>query len=292
MTIDSDSRSDHVKAVYLNKPECVINWPDWLLSPEDIEAYGAMKGLAVVEIAGRDSIAAAVKAVEEHGFTDLLPTYAYTATEYGPWTSVEHAVARLTGRLPDVRVHNLVILGSPGYWSALNGRYVQELVSTFGFYTPCIGCHLYLHSVRIPLSIALDRAPIISGERERHDGAVKLNQIAEALDEYLDLSDRFEVPLLLPLRHIDEGRQISDILGFEWQQGKEQLGCALSGNYRRLNGSLNVASGQISDFFHRFAKPLAIEIITQYLREQVPGHREIAEKVLEQNRAGVTHDRE
>jgi len=42
----------------------------------------------------------------------------------------------------------------------------------------------YFRSVRIPLAVALGRIPIISGERERHDGMIKINQIGEVLTLY------------------------------------------------------------------------------------------------------------
>ena len=53
-------------ALYLEKPECVIHFPEWLLPTEKRDAYHSMSKLAMVEIAGRDSVAAAVKSVEEH----------------------------------------------------------------------------------------------------------------------------------------------------------------------------------------------------------------------------------
>ncbi|MCF8037391.1 MAG: hypothetical protein K9K62_11005, partial [Desulfobacteraceae bacterium] len=49
-----------------------------------------------------------------------------------------------------------------------------------GHYTPCTGCHLYLHAVRIPLARMLGNVPIIGGERESHSGKVKVNQCAPA----------------------------------------------------------------------------------------------------------------
>jgi hypothetical protein len=49
-----------LKELYLNKPECVITLPEWLLPSEKIKEYRAMSRLAIVEIAGRDSVAAAV----------------------------------------------------------------------------------------------------------------------------------------------------------------------------------------------------------------------------------------
>jgi hypothetical protein len=279
-----EAMSDHdpgLKEWYLNKPECVINFPEWLLSSEKIEKYKAMPRLAIVEIAGRDSIAAAVRSVREEGLTDLLPTYVYTSTEHGPWASVEDAVERLTRRLPGVRIHDLVVLGSPGFWQALNGRFIAELISRFGFYTPCIGCHLYLHSVRIPIAVFLGKVPIISGERELHEKAIKVNQISEALDVYQKIARDFGVPLLLPLRHMEEGHRIEDILGFKWQAGKEQLGCVLSGNYLSADGSASVGASQVQKYLEEFAGPCARRIVEAYIAGRMPNHLEIAAQILQ-----------
>ena len=54
-----------LKEQFLNKPDCVVNFPEWLLPSQEIEKYRAMSGLAVVEIAGCDSIAAAIKSVKK-----------------------------------------------------------------------------------------------------------------------------------------------------------------------------------------------------------------------------------
>ncbi|MGA9178448.1 MAG: hypothetical protein WBZ05_14490, partial [Desulfobacterales bacterium] len=152
-----------LQELFLNKSDLVIDFPKWLLSDPSIENYRSISKLAMVEIAGRDSIAAAVKSIQQYGFTDLLPTYVYTGTEYGPWDIVNQALLRLRNRLPHVRIHPLIVLGSPEFWKALNGIFISELFSIYGFYTPCIGCHLYLHSVRIPLALLLSNIPIISG---------------------------------------------------------------------------------------------------------------------------------
>jgi hypothetical protein len=269
-----------LKQIFMDKPECVIDLPAWLLPSRKIDEYRAMTGLAIVEIAGRDSVAAAVKGVEEKGFTDLLPTYVYTGTEHGPWKSVETAVARLAERLPGVQVHDLIILGSPQFWQALNGRFVRELMARYKFYTPCVGCHLYLHSVRIPLSITLGKIPIVAGEREQHDGKIKLNQIAEALDVYENIVRNFGVPLVLPLRDIGEGDRIADILGFPWEAGKEQLGCVLSGNYRMLDESVPNAAPQVKRCLEDFVGPCIQKIIDSYVTGYVPDHLEIAASVL------------
>ncbi|MFO7598914.1 MAG: hypothetical protein R6X27_03785 [Candidatus Desulfacyla sp.] len=265
---------------FRDKCECVIDIPPWMLSPERADVYRSTSGLAMVEIAGRDSVAAAVKAVGEEGFTQLLPTYAYTGTEHGAWSSVEDAVKRLAERLPPVRVHPLLVMGSPRFWQALNGRFMSELIARYGFLSPCIGCHLYLHSVRIPLAVTLGKISIISGERERHNGTVKINQIGEALTLYEALAGEFGVRLLFPLRHISDGDQIGEILGFEWQEGKEQLGCVLSGNYRGVDGSVNLTEEQVVRYLETFACPVTREIVAAYLGGEVPDHLKIAARVL------------
>jgi len=269
-----------LKEVYLNKPESVVSLPKWLLPSRKVEEYWAMSLLAIVEIAGRDSVAAAVKAVEDEGFTDLLPTYVYTGTEYGAWSSVGEAVKRLSKRLPEIRVHQPLVFGSPLFWQALNGRFINELIVRHGFFTPCIGCHLYLHSVRIPLALALGKAPIISGERENHDESIKINQISEALTVYQEIAKGFGIRLLFPLRHISEGNRIKEILGFKWDQGKDQLGCILSGNYRRLDGSISITGKQVLKYLEEFACPLTREIIETYVAGQIPDHKEIAADVI------------
>ena len=268
-----------LNALYLNKPECVIDIPGSVLSPEKIAQYKAVSRLAIVEISGRDSVAAAIKGVEE-GFTDLLPTYAYTGTEYGRWASVQQAVERLSKRLPDIRVHDLLVVGSPGFWQALNGRFTTELISRYGVYVPCVGCHLYLHSVRVPLALMLGGVPIISGERERHNGNIKVNQISEVLDLYQGLTLEFGVKLFMPLRHIAEGERVTEILGFEWPEGKAQLECVLSGNYRKADGSVNAPVPQIERYMRDFALPCTSKIIEAYSAGQVPDHVDIAARIL------------
>lgn len=271
-----------IRKIFLNKPEFIINFPDWMFSKDQINILRNTEGLAIVEMAGRDSVAAAIKGVEEGGFTDLLPTYVYTGTEHGSWESASRAVDHLKVRLNGkTNIHQLLVLGSPLFWQALNGRYISELIKRFGFYTPCIGCHLYLHSSRIPLSVLLGNKPVITGERENHDGSVKINQIPEALDSYESLSNRFEVPLHMPIKTINDGRKIEEIIGIDWKQDKDQLHCVLSGNYRNIDGKNIIKKSDTLDFLNSFALPCAEKIIESYLHGIVPDHIEIARGIMD-----------
>ena len=69
-----------LKELYLNKPECVITLPEWLLPSEKIKEYRAMSRLAIVEIAGRDSVAAAIEAVKT--VSDLFMPVSGEITEF------------------------------------------------------------------------------------------------------------------------------------------------------------------------------------------------------------------
>ncbi len=72
MTASDMPLQNSLAALFLNKPEMVVRLPEWLLSPDKKEKYRSMKGLAIVELAGRDSVAAAVKSVGKEGFSFKL----------------------------------------------------------------------------------------------------------------------------------------------------------------------------------------------------------------------------
>jgi hypothetical protein len=270
-----------ILALLSQKPELVISFPDWLLPSAVIKVLKKAEDLALAEIAGRDSVAAVLAAVEEHSIKGVLPTIAYTGTEFGDW---EGAVAtsrfvaeRLRGR--GITVFDPVFLGSPRFWWLLCGRYISTLFRRFGFYTPCLGCHLYLHALRIPLARLTGAPYIISGERERHDGRVKVNQVTSALDAYAVFVRRYGVELLLPLRSTYSGEEIKRIVGQEWKEGRGQLECVLSKNYQDTEGFVTYDEAAIRRFFEEFAFPLAERVVRAYLEGESPDFETLAKTI-------------
>lgn len=278
----TDIRKNQLATVFRDKPEMVNRLPEWMLPGPQIESYRRMEDLAIVEIAGRDSVAAAVRAVAESAYGNLLPVYAYTGSEHGSWESVEEAVNRMTRRLPESRIHPLLVVGSPGFWRALNGRFVTELIDVFGHYTPCTGCHLYLHAIRLPLSHTLGNVPIIAGERKSHGGSIKINQISEALDFYMRFSSSFGIRLDLPLAEVTDDSTIEEILNIPWKRDKDQLGCVLSGNYKSVSGDCCINATDVICFFNRFAEPVTNAVIHEYIENRLPDHDGIAARVMDQ----------
>jgi hypothetical protein len=271
---------DEIKRLFFEKGESVINLQDTQLPPPQIAELSTLPRPAVIEVAGRDSVAAALRAVELYEFTDLIPVYAFTGTESGPWSLVENAVKKLTSVLTKARIHDLLVMGSTEFWRALNGRFIDELNHRYGFYTPCIGCHMYLHSLRIPLAVSLGNIPIVSGERELHNGTIKINQTAQALTTYSEVAESFGINLLFPIRHVHDGKEIDEILGFDWQESKEQPGCVLSGNYRRPDGGVTIVESRVRKYLKEFLSPLTKKIIGSYVKGIVPDHIKLASEII------------
>jgi hypothetical protein len=255
--------------ILVNKPEMVKDFPEWMLNQATIKKIRSMKDVAIAEIAGRDSIAATIRACELRPIKAIIPTIAYTGTEFGNWIVTFEKVHVLRDKLikKDIKIFDTILLGSPVFWWKLCGRYSSHFQKAYGFYSPCTGCHLYFHSIRVPLAKKLNIDLVIAGEREFHNGKIKVNQIKTALDAYMDFLRKYDIELFLPLRHVNSGSVISSIIGQQWEEGKQQLECVLSKNYQEIDGSVSLNEEAIKKFFYEFALERSEEFIREHLEE-------------------------
>lgn len=223
--------------------------------------------VAIVEIAGRDSVAAAVAAVRERSFEVLLPTVAFTGTETGDRQAPMRAVETLRSLVADrAEVREPVLLSDPALWSAMNARPAAELQRRFGVYSPCMACHLYFHLLRVPLAWELG-APVVSGERDTHDGRIKLSQTPEAIDAATRVLDSAGVELLEPVRHMS-GAEVAALVGGSWEQGGGQLGCLLSGNYVCFDGSVPYDAAGYARYVAEYLEPLGRAVVDAWRAQQ------------------------
>lgn len=265
------------REILLERAELVTAFPAWMLPAETVERLRAAANAAVVEIAGRDSLAAALRAAAEGDYDLFLPAVAYAGTEFGDWRQPFEKVEYLRERLSaGVEVLAPVVMGAPELWRLLCGRYVLAQYRRFGFYTPCIGCHVYLHALRVPLAKMTGCRVVAAGERENHDGLVKLNQIPTTLDAYVELLARFGVELSLPLRHVSSGAEIEEIVGAEGRESEGQLECVLSQNYRDADGAVPYDEDAVHRFLGEFALPLAERALNAYLAGERPDYEALA----------------
>ncbi|MDO8886447.1 hypothetical protein [Candidatus Oleimmundimicrobium sp.] len=245
--------------------------------------------LAIGEIAGRDSIAAIIKAFEEEDIDAVLSTVVHTGTEYGDYKILEDNVKYLRKRLSDLGllsghanpVLNSITLGEPALWHALNGRFLSVLFKRFGFCPSCLGCHLYMHLIRAPLAWRIGADKIISGERKSHAGNVKINQLPVALDAYKEVLNYAGVELLFPLREVVSNDEIESLIGSDWEQGKRQLKCTLSGNYRTLDDEVEYDEDALKKYFDEFAAPASKEILKLWKEDKEVDYIKVVKEVLE-----------
>lgn len=219
--------------------------------------------LAIAEISGADSIAAALQYAADHpACTEMLPTYVSTGTEFGDFGAIEHNVKWLREELRrrhDVTLLDLERSADPALWRAINGRFASVLTERYGQWLPCVGCHLYLHLMRIPVAERTGSSIVITGEREHHDARTKANQEAAVLDAYREVLAHAGVTLEMSVRHVATRDALVEILGERWVGGSPQLECVLSGNERGVSGT-SVARAP-SELIDDYLVPLGVAIV-------------------------------
>ena len=157
------------------------------LNDEKIVLDDYHKETVIGEFSGRDSVAAILKAYED-GVDYILPIATFAGTEYGNFETIIDNYNKLKKRVESLygdqkKLYALLEYNDEKLWHLLNGRFASVLQSKFNFYNPCIGCHLYFHVTKLKYAKGLS-GRIISGERESHDGRIKVNQLHETLEAY------------------------------------------------------------------------------------------------------------
>lgn len=198
-------------------------------------------------------MAAIIKTCETHNIEAVLPTIVYTGTEYGDWGSPLRNIDFLKNALGTrCTVFEPVFLGNPELWAAFSGKYAMVIAKEFNIYSPCLACHLYMHLCRVPLAKALDNVPIISGERDSHQGVIKLSQTPVGIDASIEVLAYAGIELLLPIRHMEDNAKIRHLVGPGWEQGQRQLECVLSGNYTGLDTDVAYDEGAHRRYLDEF----------------------------------------
>lgn len=241
------------------------------------------RNLAIGEVAGRDSAAAIMKAASFDSIDAILPTIAYTGTEYGSLQTVFANASLIKERVESnykKRFYDVVLLGDAELWWALNGRFLSVLLEKFSFYSPCIGCHLYMHLVRVPLAKELNCQKIISGERIKHDNQIKINQTSIVLDAYKEILQDFGIEMIFPLREIISGSEINALVGGNWNEDDKQLKCVFRGNYKLLNDEVFYQEHKVKKYLNEFIIPVGKKILEAWDKKKDINYVEIVRSVL------------
>jgi len=254
-----------------------------LLPEGAVEALAGAAMPAVAEIAGADSLVAVVAAARQ-GVDVVLPVIAPTPGEYGDVGILLDNVRRLAGFLTGrCRILAPVITHDFPFWRALSGRYIAQAVRRFGFFSPCVGCHLYLHAVRLPMAIACGVGRVISGERLRHGEKVKINQSRPAVAAYRALMRRFGVLMDLPLLNQADDLRVLDEADGQFDRAA-QLGCVFSGNYLGQDGRPLISQEAVARYYSGFGLEATVALLQQ--RQRDPGNDGALFKVADRRFTG------
>ncbi|WP_214079161.1 hypothetical protein [Mesotoga sp.] len=218
---------------------------------------------AICDISGKDSIAACVTSAIEEDFEVLLPVVVRVPTEFGDFDlqeNVEILKQILHSTRPTLTVLDTIYISADSLWWLLNGRFVAELIRKFGFYSPCPGCHLLLHSLRSALASTLKIKHVISGERIFHGSRQKINQLPLSLQYYQLLMSWMEVRHLLPIKDVINDCDIENILGRKTSCFGQKR-CVFSSNYYTEDGRIIVDSDALDRYFSEFALPFMKRIL-------------------------------
>lgn len=206
----------------------------------------------LVDISGRDSIAAAIKIIEEDSKSILIPSIIELACEYGDKSKYEEVHRSLrkifnTGR---VRVEQGIVCHGDELWKAIVTRDIQKTIEKFGFFSPCVACHQVLHIIRIKIAQHLHVKNVVSGEKESHDGREKINQLSFVLDFYNRMYEAMGIIHHLPVRNISSSQEIVRILG-KYNPKYVQLKCLFEGNYyKKGTNDLAISKQRIKEYIN------------------------------------------
>jgi hypothetical protein len=141
----------------------------------------------------------------------------------------------------------------------MNGRFAAEIAARWRLCSPCLACHLYVHIARIPLAWALGNAPVITGERDTHDGRIKLSQTTASIDAETRVMAHAGIELITPIRSADSDEIETLVAG--WREGGDRLRCVHSGNYVRADGSVSLDEAGYSAYLPEFFEPVGIAVV-------------------------------
>ncbi|MDI6800355.1 MAG: hypothetical protein QMD53_06845 [Actinomycetota bacterium] len=243
---------------------------------------------ALAEISGKDSLATAIRGFEMSQFDLLLPTFVNLNVEYGDRMVLTRNIRYLQERVKKLAplgkswlVLEPITMEEPELWQALSGRFNSLSIQRFGSFSPCLGCHLFVHLLRAPLAWELGIDTMITGERQSHHGRVKINQLSSVLDRYESVMDYAGIKLISQLRYTISNGDIDLIMGKDFKDEDNQLKCILEDNYRDLNDAAIADESGASRYLDEFAVPFARAVIDLWRKdEEEVSYIELAKKVF------------
>ncbi len=211
----------------------------------------------IAEIAGKDSIASVRKFMKENRGETIIPTIVYTGTEYGDRKSYYNSIEFLKSFAEEdgVDFADTIEISDGPLWNLICAKYQYLINKKYGFYTPCIGCHMFTHLVRVPVFKSHNADGIITGERFSHQGKLKANQHPSTIRCFLDMFNEKGINLVQPLVDIRDTDLVNEYIGNdEIIRHANDVKCVLSGNMHGFKLEEHVKD--LEHYLDGFIKPV------------------------------------
>lgn len=232
----------------------------------------------LAEIAGKDSIAAIHKFIGENNIDLIIPTIVYTGTEYGNVESYYNSIEYISryGHKHNITIGKPIELHDEKLWNLLCIRFQHQLHNKYGFYTPCVMCHLFTHLLRIPILYKNNAVGIITGERSSHNGKLKMNQYPITIECFNMLFEKHNILFKRPLFDIDNTDIINnEIKDYAYLESINDVKCILSGNLTDYPYQKNDALYQLTKFLDEYVFKLGDYILECYSVNKVINYDEL-----------------
>ena len=199
----------------------------------------------------------------------IIPTIVYTNTEYGDRASYYNSIAylRRKAKALGICMEETVELENGRLWNLLCARFQQQIHQRYGFYTPCIACHLFTHLLRLPLLAETGAAGIITGERHSHQGRLKANQHPLTIECFNEIFAKNGVQMIRPLVEISDTAKVDSYIDDEDViVHANDLACVFSGNLRGFDLADGDNRERLSLYLAEFLQPAGELCAREFLR--------------------------
>lgn len=176
--------------------------------------------VAVVAVAGKDSLAVIRQAMRSGEYHAIVPVIIEVPTEERSAEIRINSLAPLRRRGEEqFEVHrclvtSAIVVRENGLWDdLLSEARAGAPQPQCSHLSSCIACHFYIHAMRSAVASALGVRTVLSGDREQHDKRLKANQSGPVLDAYATFAhDAYGVELAYPLRAIESEHEVYQLL--------------------------------------------------------------------------------
>lgn len=132
------------------------------------------------------------------------------------------------------------------------------------FMSPCIACHLYCHLLRVPIAKQFN-AKILTGERNKHNEKIKINQNTIVLNYFEELFTQLNFYFERPLLNVENTKFIQEQiqnLPFDTNDKNNYIKCSIIKTPITEN-ELN--KKEILQYLENSLKPIVEEFINEYV---------------------------